>query len=102
MLGLEFSEVSTLATGLVAAALTLSSRVIYPHYAQTATPWGLTPLADQQIGGGIMWISGAIYFVIMLVTLYRTVQPATETSADDLNAPVQPHPRPSPASLMQD
>lgn len=61
--------------GLVAAALTLANRVLYPFYLDAGRPWGLSPLADQQLGGGIMWISGALYFILMFAMLVRMVSP---------------------------
>jgi cytochrome c oxidase assembly factor CtaG len=71
---------------LIAAALTLSPRVIYSHYQQADTPWGLSPLTDQHIGGMIMWLGGSAYFVLMFVALYRMVQPSisqqNRTTAD--------------------
>lgn len=62
---------------LVAAALTLANRVIYPHYLGVEQPWGFDPLTDQKLGGGIMWISGALYFILMFAMLYRMVNPDT-------------------------
>lgn len=67
--------------GLVATALTVANRVLYPHYLTIETPWGLTPLQDQQIGGGIMWISGGIYFVLMFVMLYRMINDNVDNSS---------------------
>lgn len=64
--------------GLVAAALTVSNRVLYPFYLDANQPWGLTALTDQKIGGGIMWISGAVYFVLMFAMLYRMVNAGLE------------------------
>ncbi|MEZ4568757.1 MAG: cytochrome c oxidase assembly protein [Thermomicrobiales bacterium] len=61
--------------GLVAAALTVANRVLYPYYLSADQPWGLTPLADQKLGGGIMWISGAVYFALMFAMLYQMVKP---------------------------
>lgn len=81
LLGLSFT--TCMIGSLIAAALALSPRVIYTYYEEAATPWGISPLADQQIGGWIMWVSGAVYFAIMFVTLYRVVQPAPQTGAGD-------------------
>jgi putative membrane protein len=36
---------------------------LYPHYATLARPWGPTPLADQQMAGGIMWLGGDLLFI---------------------------------------
>lgn len=57
--------------GLVAAALLFSPRVLYPTYLDAAArPWGLGPLADQRLGGAVMWLTGALYFVTMLRALW--------------------------------
>jgi putative membrane protein len=40
-----------------------------PHYATTEA-WGLSPLADQQMGGVIMWVPGCLIFLWIAV---RTV-----------------------------
>lgn len=61
--------------GLVAAALTLANRVLYPFYLDAGRPWGISPMTDQQLGGGIMWISGALYFALMFAMLIRMVSP---------------------------
>ncbi|HEX4507566.1 MAG TPA: cytochrome c oxidase assembly protein [Alphaproteobacteria bacterium] len=42
------------------ALLTLSPRPWFSVYAATTWPWGLSPAADQQLGGAIMWIVGGV------------------------------------------
>lgn len=43
--------------------------VLYPHYATTGRTWGPTPLEDQQLAAGIMWLVGDLIFLgaIMLI-----------------------------------
>jgi putative membrane protein len=49
--------------GLLGAVIALASWPMYrPHYA-TAEAWGFTPLADQQLGGVLMWVPGCLLFL---------------------------------------
>jgi putative membrane protein len=58
--------------------LTFAPTPWYSGYAETTTPWGLEPLADQQLAGVIMWIpAGAVYLVAALALLVAWVR-ATE------------------------
>jgi putative copper resistance protein D len=41
--------------------------VLYRHYETLVRTWGPTPLADQQLAGGIMWVFGDGLFLIGLV-----------------------------------
>ena len=66
---------------LAGALITLSERVLYPFYAAAPRVWGLTPLADQQLGGLLMWVVGTIYlWVAASVVWFRWA--AREASAD--------------------
>jgi len=56
---------------VLGAALTLAARVLYGAYVAHDHPLGLDPLSDQRLGGGLMWLSGAIYFVIVFAVLAR-------------------------------
>jgi len=47
--------------GLAGALITLAERVLYPFYESAPRVWGLAPLADQQLGGLLMWVVGTIY-----------------------------------------
>jgi cytochrome c oxidase assembly factor CtaG len=62
----------------LAALITFAAHVLYPTYAQDGpsavvrTALGLTPLADQQLGGLLMWIGGAFWFLgAAAVVFYR-------------------------------
>ena len=57
---------------LVGALITLAEGVLYPFYAAAPRVWGLTPLADQQIGGLFMWVPGTLLFwAAMTVVWFR-------------------------------
>ena len=48
----------------LALAIFSSSRVLYPHYA------GLRdPLADQRLGGGIMWVAGDLVLLVAVLVV---------------------------------
>jgi putative membrane protein len=62
--------VTSVQMGLLGAIICLASWPMYrPHYATTEA-WGLSPLADQQMGGVIMWVPGCLIFLWIAV---RTV-----------------------------
>ena len=46
---------------LAGALITLAEHVLYPFYAAAPRVWDLTPLADQQLGGLLMWVVGTMY-----------------------------------------
>src|SRR5256885_5415340 len=53
---------TTLFRSLAGALITLADRVLYPFYVAAPRVWeGLAPLADQQLGGLLMWVVGTIY-----------------------------------------
>jgi putative membrane protein len=57
--------------GFLGALITLAPRPLYTPHALAAAPWGLTPLQDQQLGGGIMWVPGCMIFLaISLLALW--------------------------------
>ena len=45
-------------------ALLSAGTVLYPHYVTNLLTWGPDPLADQQLGGVLMWVAGDIAFLI--------------------------------------
>lgn len=74
--------VSTVQMGLLGAVLTLADRPLYAPHAGTTLAWGLTPLADQQLAGLIMWApAAAIYLAVALGMTWRTLDRAGPGSA---------------------
>jgi putative membrane protein len=47
----------------LAVVLLGASAPLYPHYATLDLEWGTTPLADQQLAAGIMWLVGDLLFL---------------------------------------
>ncbi len=43
--------------------------VLYPHYVSLGRPYGIDPLADQQLAAGIMWIAGDAIFLAAIMLL---------------------------------
>jgi cytochrome c oxidase assembly factor CtaG len=44
---------------------------LYPYYVNLARSWGPSVLDDQQIAGGIMWISGDVVFMTAIMLILR-------------------------------
>jgi putative membrane protein len=57
-------------TSALGALLTFARSPWYPIYGDSAARWGLTPIADQQLAGLIMWIpAGVVYMIAALITM---------------------------------
>ncbi len=56
--------VGMLQSGVLAALLTFGSVPWYAEHADGAAAWGLTPLADQQLAGGLMWFPGGLVYIV--------------------------------------
>jgi putative membrane protein len=55
---------------MIAAFITLSDDVLFPFYGSAPQQWGLTPLADQRLGGVIMWVPGTLGFLVAMTVVY--------------------------------
>ena len=53
----------------LALAIYMSTVPLYQHYVTTGRAWGGTPLEDQQIAGGIMWLGGDLAFLVVVILL---------------------------------
>jgi cytochrome c oxidase assembly factor CtaG len=58
-------------SGALGALLTFAQTPLYPVYQSTAR-WGLTPLADQQLAGLIMWIPAGMIYLVAALLLARS------------------------------
>lgn len=50
----------------LAMAVLFAGRPLYPHYVTLVRDWGPSPLVDQQVAAGLMWISGDLIFLAAL------------------------------------
>ena len=44
--------------------------LLYPWYTAAPRTWGLTPLADQQLGGLLMWVPGNLWMFLAIGVLF--------------------------------
>jgi putative membrane protein len=72
---------------VVAAMITGAEHVLYPFYAAAPRLFALTPLADQRLGGLLMWVpAGVIPLAAFTAVFFRWV--TVEADADDAGAAV--------------
>lgn len=55
--------------GLLGALLTFAGVPLYGWHATTTQSWGLTPLADQQLAGLVMWVPGSAIYLLAALRL---------------------------------
>lgn len=68
--------------GLLGALLTFARQPLYEPHFTTTLPYGLTPLADQQLAGMIMWVPASIpYLALALMKLHAQLAPSPRTIA---------------------
>ena len=60
---LAAGTVSSMQMGLLGAVLALASHPLFSAHLFTSEAWGLAPLADQQLGGVLMWVPGIALFL---------------------------------------
>src|SRR5256885_4742569 len=65
---------------LLGGILSFSTRLLYPHYADRAAPYGLDALSDQRIGGALMWgIGDAVFLLGVSLAFFRWLAYEEET-----------------------
>lgn len=57
--------------GMLGAILTFAPSALYAAHSVAPFAWGLTPLADQQLGGLIMWVPAGLPYAAAAVLLAR-------------------------------
>jgi cytochrome c oxidase assembly factor CtaG len=70
----------------LALAIYSAPAVLYPHYASIERSWGPSPLADQQLAGGLMWVVGDVLFIFPLVLAVAAWLKAEEAKGARLDA----------------
>jgi cytochrome c oxidase assembly factor CtaG len=67
---------------LLAVVLLGIPTVLYPHYETLARAWGPTPLEDQRMAAGIMWLAGDLIFLVaIMAVLYGWMRTEARSSA---------------------
>jgi putative copper resistance protein D len=65
--------------------ITFATAPLYPHYVTLGSPYGIDPLADQQLAGGIMWLGGDVIFigaVLLVVAAWMRHEERNTTAAE--------------------
>jgi putative membrane protein len=57
--------------GMLGAILTFAPEALYAAHAEAPLAWGLTPLADQQLAGLIMWVPAGVPYAAVCVLVAR-------------------------------
>lgn len=66
--------------GFLGALLTFANRPLFHEHFDTTQAYGLTPLADQQLSGLLMWVPGALPYIVIGVFLTHRLVARHETS----------------------
>jgi putative membrane protein len=73
---------------VVAAMVTAAERPLYPFYAAAPRLFALSPLADQRLGGVVMWVpAGIVPVVIFTAVFFRWAAAESEDGAEPLHDP---------------
>jgi putative membrane protein len=68
-------------TGVLGALLTFTATALYPEHGAPAAEWGMTALADQQLGGLLMWVpGGTVYLIAAVVLVIRLLDGAEDVA----------------------
>jgi len=62
--GMAYVFTTMLHTAFLGALLSLSNRIWYPGYLSSTPALGLDPLADQQLGGLLMWVPAGLAYLV--------------------------------------
>ena len=81
----------------VAAPITLANSVLYMFYMGGVHPLGLTPMADQVLGGLIMWIGQGVYIMFVFTAIFYRWSLTDDQEEPPLNREPIPGLRPASA-----
>jgi putative membrane protein len=80
----------------VAAPITLAGSVLYVFYMGGTHPLGLTPMADQVLGGLIMWVGQGIYIMFVFTAIFYRWSRSDDQEEPPLNREPIPSLKPLP------
>jgi cytochrome c oxidase assembly factor CtaG len=71
---------------LVGFTLAFAGHPFYRHYVDVPRLWGLSPLDDLRLGGGLMWVMGQMMYAIPLLLLISVFLRREDTRGSHPNA----------------
>ncbi|WP_198158568.1 cytochrome c oxidase assembly protein, partial [Sphingomonas hankookensis] len=71
-LALALIGVGAAQMGMLGAILTFVARPLYATHLSTTVPFGIGPLADQQLAGLAMWVLGLIPYAVIGALVMRS------------------------------
>lgn len=75
---LAAGTIASVAMALLGAVIALSGHPMYLWHLPYTQAWGFTPLADQQLGGVIMWVPGGALFLLAAMRSMRLMWTSLE------------------------
>lgn len=63
---------SIIQMGMLGALLTFATQPLFEHHFATTMAFGLSPLADQQLAGLLMWVPAALPYVLFAVLRFAS------------------------------
>ena len=82
VVGIASGFTTSIHMGLLGALLTFAPRPLFEPHLATTWPWGMSPLADQQLGGVIMWVPGCgLFFLAGVLTAAALLRSLDERDA---------------------
>jgi putative membrane protein len=79
---LVFIATTLMQSGALGALLSFAQRPWYPAHAAGAAAWHLTPLADQQLAGVIMWVPMDIIYLAAAAVVFMRWLDAEQRSSE--------------------
>jgi putative membrane protein len=74
----------------VGAPITMAQSVIYVFYMEAPHPFGLTPMADQVLGGLIMWVGQGVYIMFVFSGIFFQWSRREDTENPPINRELPP------------
>jgi cytochrome c oxidase assembly factor CtaG len=68
----------SVAGNALGALFVFASSPWYETYAATAPTWGIDPLLDQRLAGGVMWMVGGLFYLAALLALVLNAMTALD------------------------
>jgi putative membrane protein len=75
---LAVGALTSMQMGFLGAILALAARPLFSWHFFTTSPWGLSPLQDQQLGGTLMWVPGIALFLWVTIRCLERLWSALE------------------------